>query len=295
MSSLRALGESLARNEILIPFLKRYLLEEAALIKAKKVSEREITVNDATMTIKAFKRRRIEYNHDTVIEGRYFHPSVLGVCLRQLFFGAMNAPENGDDTGEELLRSTLIFETGTYIHVMIQNLCRRAHCLVRSEVAIQNPVLGILGHADGIIRLNGRRYLLEIKTINDRGFAMTTDVQAGHKKQIHAYMKALDLDAAVVLYYNKNTNKLKEFVVPFDQEYYAKEVKGRIRFFNKAVEHRFLPKREGEVPTKYPCMFCAFSRLCFDSMFLKKWAKLNKVSLTVPEKYETKKKEGLFA
>lgn len=294
MSTLRALAESIERKEILIPFLKKYLIEEAKLIRAKKVSSREITLKDARMSVVAFKRREKEYNHDTVIEGQYFHPSALGVCMRQLFFGATDAIPNDDDTGAELLRTTVIFETGTYIHVLLQNLCKRAGCLVKREVAIQNEVLGILGHADGIIRIGGRKYLLEIKTINDRGFTMTTEVQPAHKKQIHAYMRALGLDAAVVLYYNKNTQNMKEFVVPYDEAYYRKEVRGRIRHFNRAVEHHFLPAREGEIPTKYPCMFCGFSRLCFDSRALAKWCAQNKITPTVPEKYAPKEKETLY-
>jgi len=282
-TSLKSLSGSFDRKEILVPCLKKFLARENAQVISGKLTSKDIVVHDADMTVACFTARKKHYNHQTEPEGEFFHPSRLGACMRQVAFGAFRADSDEAKTGEGLLREAMVFEMGTYVHVLFQNLCERAGILESREVAICRKDLKILGHADGIVCIDGIRYLLEIKTINTRGFTLLTEAKPEHVKQIHAYMRALRLKSAIVVYFDKDRNTLKEFVVRFNHAYYLSNVKRRIRQFFKCIRRRLLPAREAEDPHRFPCSFCAYSRLCWSTDHLKKWMSQNKVKHYVPK------------
>jgi CRISPR/Cas system-associated exonuclease Cas4 (RecB family) len=269
--SLSTFIKTLRRDKILLPILKKHLAKENRLIEEGKMESKQIVMDDADMTIKCFQERKVEYNHRQKLEGDFFHPSQLGQCLRKMYFAHKNAPTDGMVSQEDGLRTALVFELGTYIHVIVQNLCERAGVLLSREVAIIDKKNRHLGHADGILLIDGEKYLLEIKSINSRGFAALTAPKEEHKMQVHAYMKSLGLKWTIFVYLDKDTSKLKEFVVPYNERYYLKTVFSRIDLFFSSLHGGVLPPREGESPTRMPCAYCQFKRLCFDEATLKQW------------------------
>ena len=175
--------------------------------------------------------------------------------------------------GDTLLHDAMVFEIGTYFHVLFQNLCERAGYLVKREVAIKNSELRILGHGDGVLSIKGHKYLLEIKTCNSRTFIGLNQPKEEHKKQITAYMKALNLRWAIVIYMDKDRQGLKEFVVQYQDSYWRKEVAPRIETYFNALRTNKLPEQEGFSPSKFPCAYCEFTRICYDPMASRKWLK----------------------
>ena len=262
--SLSSFIKTLKSDGVLLPVLRKHLLDEDRKISSGLAEHKEMVIRDAQQTIDCFTERMSEYNHRQTLEGELFHPSQLGGCLRAQFYGQFKAPKDGMRSSTDLLRSALIFEFGTYVHVLFQNLCERAGVLTERESAIVNPKLRIIGHGDGQLLIDGHKYLLEIKTVNDRGFAALQGVKDAHKQQIHAYMKALKLDAAVVVYINKNTSELREYVVNYHEAYYQEHVAKRITSYFDCVRALRLPAREGESPSRMPCSYCDFRRICFD-------------------------------
>lgn len=257
---LRNLAFSLARKEVLTPELKRFLLAQHA-----KPKDSAFVIEDARLTIATFRERIKAYDHDKEVEGELFHPSALGACLRALWYGAMKAPRSGAPSGDDVLKWHITFEFGTYAHVMFQNLCEQAGVLERREIGIKDAKRKILGHADGIVKIDGKRYLLEIKTSNSRNFISLTAIKEAHKRQVHAYMKSLGLTACVVIYLNKDTSQTKEFVVQFDQAYYDEFVEKRIGIYFKSVKTKTPPPREGSNPSLMPCSYCEFQQVCYDT------------------------------
>lgn len=273
MSSLKTFIKSLQKGEVLLPAIRRHLEQEDALLRSKQIESKEIVMADADMAIACFQERKKEYNHRQRLVGDYYHPSQLGQCLRRMYYDELHAPIDRNKLGEDLLKEALTFEVGTYFHVLFQNLCQRAGVLVAREAPIVNPKLRIIGHADGILLIDGIKYLLEIKTINSRGFTMLTGPKYEHKLQITAYMKALGLKWAVVLYYSKDDSKVKEFVIQYDEEVYLREVAPRIETYFKSIRSRSIPDREGTSVNAFPCTFCQFKRICWDSRENDKWVK----------------------
>ncbi len=268
--SLGSLLRSQQRGEILLPVLKKYLLEEDEAVRTGKLTRAQIDASDAEMTIRCFKERKKIKEAAHHPEGEFFHPSSLGQCIRRLFFAAKNAPPNdgGEKGADHLLRWHMILETGTYFHVMIQNLCEKAGVLVHREIPIINEQHKIIGTGDGVLKIKDGE-LLEIKTINSRDFAGLSQPQLGHRMQTHAYMKCLKLNKAVVLYCDKGSSALKEFIIPFDEKFYIKQVRDRIDWHFDNVRTNTLPIREGVNPRMMPCLYCEFTHVCYDSERLK--------------------------
>jgi hypothetical protein len=266
--SLGAIMRGQQRGEVLLPVLKKFLLQEADALAAGKTNRHDIEIRDAEMTVECFIARKKVREAEHHPEGEYFHPSSLGQCIRKLWFQEKKAPQNegGMQTADDLLRWHLILETGTYVHVMIQNLCAKAGVLLKREIPIINKEHKIIGTADGKLFINGKKYLLEIKTINPRDYARLSQAELGHRRQAHAYMKCLGLTAAVILYFNKGgDSKFKEFVVPF--------VNDRIEWHYRNVRTNTLPPREGVNPRLMPCLYCQFTHVCFGSLELAQFMK----------------------
>lgn len=294
--SLRALAESIDRKEILLPILQKFLKDEKAAIESGKKTRKDVEIEEANLTIKAEEERKREFNHGEEV-GRYFHPSALGVCLRRLAFGVFQAPVNDAKGGNEFLREYMVFAIGTAVHIAFQNLCDRAGVLKRREAAIESKKLELLGHADGILSINDLAYVLEIKSINTRGMTMLRAPKPEHVKQVHAYMRVLKIDCAIVVYIDKDRSSFKEYVVPFDRAYYMKEVRKRKNKAFRCIDNRKLPLAEGDSPHRFPCSFCEFSRICYDSMGLAAWAKKAKVTILKKKSYDRRnsKKGSLYA
>lgn len=267
--SLKNFIKSRDRGEILIPALLDFLNKEEASMLAGKVSKKASTIYDAKLTVKCFTNRISEFNHGEDPNGEFFHPSALGACQRQIFFdmfgATRDAARGGKGTGEDLLRRYLVFETGTYIHVMIQNLCSRAGLLLKREIGIIDPKRKIIGHADAKLRIDGLKYILEIKSINAAGFFKLDGPKHEHRAQVHAYMRSLGIYRTIFLYYNKDQNTLKEFVIEFDEAFYNLHVRARIDGFFTKVNKRILPDPEGTNPRTFPCMFCPFTKVCWET------------------------------
>lgn len=283
MNSIKSILESHERKEQLLPALRLFLKQERSQAEgAGGSAHRETVVADAKMTIDCFKERLSKYEGEDAKTARkakeYFHPSQAAACMRQLWFARRNAPINKSSSGTDLLREHLIFETGTYIHVMFQNLCERAGLLEQREVMVCDDDQRIIGHADGIVKVpaeNGKsiRSLLEIKTINARGFTSLRGPHESHRRQVTIYMKLLGLTQTNIVYLNKDKHEAREFVIPFDDKFYRKTVLPRIQTYFEVIKQDTPPDKEGFNPNSMPCLFCSFSRVCFDTFELNRFLK----------------------
>jgi len=269
MSKLNPLLKGLVSAKpqgLLIPVLREYVMRREMQKKSGELKEREIVVADAKLTIAAMRQRQREFNHGVKEEFFYFHPSQIGRCLREVWYQAMNAPAGEAQDAESLLRMYLIFDIGTYLHVVAQNLCQSAGIMQFKdrEILLKSDKIGVIGHEDGEVVINGKRYTLEIKTINSRGFTGLKVAKHEHRLQASVYMKVRGTDGAIIFYINKDTCELKEFLVEPD-EMFEEEAKPRIETFFAAYKKKKPPPREGNSPASMPCKWCAYQRVCFDS------------------------------
>lgn len=153
---------------------------------------------------------------------KHFHPSGdCSKCARLLYYErTIELPQ------EEFEPQTqAIFKMGSAIHAMIQAWFAEMDKLdgfpnlVGNEVRIFNEDLLMGGYIDSILRMPGDDFdtIVEIKTINDRQFQSLSAPKADHRLQMGCYLMEMRSPKGVVLYMNKNTCELKEFVVePID-------------------------------------------------------------------------------
>lgn len=124
--------------------------------------------------------------------------------------------------------------------------------LVYAETFVADDDLKYCGHCDGIlISRGGKKVVFEFKTISKSQFDGLKSPKFEHVIQVHAYMHALGIKQALVLYMDKGSQAdwkkkpdgtwsctnphLKPFNVEFDQALWA-TMSARIRDYHKAAE-----------------------------------------------------------
>jgi CRISPR/Cas system-associated exonuclease Cas4 (RecB family) len=196
-----------------------------------------------------------------------FRASGVGGCKRKMMYKLLGY--------EEQLGHISVFtlEQGTLVHEMIQGYLQRAGIVESMEEELR-ILPNLNGHYDGVIVLNGERYLLEIKTINGEGYERLVKYNSVYKKyiiQAHCYMHALGLTKTLFLFVNKNhslSDACKEEVpsadplfheveVKFDDKVWE-EIKDKIAELTDNFKNGIMPpfKRVSE------CSYCTFKNKC---------------------------------
>jgi len=203
-----------------------------------------------------------------------FHPSQLYGCRRAIWFSILGAPTNALFSATESLRRRMIFSMGDAIHLRWQTLLHLAGVLESAEVPVENELLRLEGHADGVLIFEKRK-LLEVKSCNSAYFSKyvrSGEADPAHKRQATIYMDNLGLDEGIVLYESKDRHDVKEFVVRKDKAV-VKEYKSIIAYVQGFVDNRECPPREGDTPNCDKCRWCKFTQTCFTSGAVEKFIK----------------------
>jgi hypothetical protein len=153
-------------------------------------------------------------------------PSSVDRCPRSLFYHATGVPPQPYPG-----RSLLVFEDGNIHEMLIADHIKKTVFEFhewkgknqRIEIATINGKR-MTGEIDGLlVDPLGVTRLLEIKSINHFGFERLTDApEDGHRRQANLYLHGLikagmDIREGVILYKNKNTSAMKEFVISYDE------------------------------------------------------------------------------
>jgi hypothetical protein len=141
-----------------------------------------------------------------------FHPSSLHKSARELYHHYLHG-----DIGEEFAPKILrVFDNGHAVHRRLLGYLEEIGVLKESEASVQNEEYEIVGNADGIIMIEGQRGVLEIKSMNSRGFYGAYEPKPEHLVQINIYMFCLGIPRGCLLYECKDNQELKEFYVKSD-------------------------------------------------------------------------------
>ena len=199
-----------------------------------------------------------------------WHPSSAGKCPRQLWLstaGAYKDPRSVDQLG---LRK-LVFSNGDFFHYRTQANLYRMGRLVECEkpLAMKEDGLQFVGSCDGVVLIEGLPFVLELKSINDRGFkeVQKTADDGSYSDQIQLYMAMSGVPATVILYEDKDNQKPEARFVRFDQG-----ILDRIKETLKDVQARLEacgdppPKpKKGEVD----CFWCDYKGVCDNSLAIR--------------------------
>ena len=111
-------------------------------------------------------------------------PSQAGKCNRANYY--MRNQYEGDGGIDP--RTQRIFDNGTFTHERLQTYLLEMDLLLMDEVPLLNEPYNIQGHTDGFLNLDPEVAILEIKSINSRGFADLKDAKEEHKCQGLVYL-----------------------------------------------------------------------------------------------------------
>jgi hypothetical protein len=145
-------------------------------------------------------------------KARCFHPSSLHRDEDFLF----KAYFNGTNWEKHESRILRVFDNGHGVHSRLQGYLKDMGVLLEAEVEVWNEEFEIYGHCDGILQLADQKGILEIKSINSKGFQKLYSPKPEHLVQIHAYMFAMRIPRGVLLYEEKDGQNLKNFFVKED-------------------------------------------------------------------------------
>jgi len=170
-------------------------------------------------------------------------------CLRYLYYSYFGIPQEFDP------KTLRVFDNGHHVHERLQDYLEKAGVLVEREVSVCDDEYQIYGRCDGIVQLNGKRGVIEIKSISSSGFNDELPKPA-HLNQLMMYVHLLGLNGGVILYENKNSQELKEFYFPLD--------KGVVeRILNKIqCVLGFISKKQLPPKTSFFCDTCGFLLRC---------------------------------
>ncbi len=211
------------------------------------------------------------------------YPSSIGRCSRSIVYGILGYPSKPFEP-----KTLLIFENGTYFHDRIENICGNLKdIMITPEFSFSDKELNVSGRSDMIIRniyphkpsnkiitLYDKEKLLyegpdnsamivELKSIKEKGFlwiVKTNKPDEKHVKQLHLYMYLTGIRAGLLLYENKNTQDIKEFLIKYDEKI-TKKVLDQIHLINECIASKQLPPHEYDA-LSMECQWCDFFDTC---------------------------------
>ena len=190
-------------------------------------------------------------------EQHHFYISDAGKCSRAIFFKFKKAPR--EEMEPRVLR---MFDHGDSIHRLIMKplLSMKEVHVVASEVNIPPQEL-IKGRADAIISDGKTLYVLDIKSMNSMVFKNLSQPKEEHINQIQLYLHYLDPKKGILLYVNKDTQELKEFLVSYDPER-AHSLLKILSGLKTKIDSNIIPPRILEWPENWQCQYCQFKEIC---------------------------------
>jgi len=270
MSLKEKLAVATAPESLLSPAILQFMIDNEIDLKTGKISRHQ-NEQEKMAAIKVILEAEENMSKKTV-DG--FHPSRLGGCPRAIFFDAFDAPIDID----KLKRSTqaaiglMRMENGTFTHIRLQSIMWRMGILESFEDRAQGYVddVAFSGRYDGIIKVkkgtwpsfrgeHGKRYLLEIKSANNKNFCLKAGGTPDefHRLQIQIYLHILGLEEAILLYENKDNQNPHDELISYDPVELEAGVE-LARRFNRMIGQRRFPDK----PKKAYCYTCEYEFLC---------------------------------
>jgi len=190
-------------------------------------------------------------------EQRHFYITDAGRCARAIFFKFKKAPRK--EMEANILR---LFDHGDHIHKLIMKplLSTRAIHVVASEVDIPPQEL-ISGRADAVLSDGEQLFVLDIKSMNSMIFRNLQEPKEENINQIQLYLHYFKIQKGILLYVNKDSQDLKEFVVEYNPAK-SQHLLDELAILKKQIDSDALPSRIPVYPSDWQCQYCQFKEIC---------------------------------
>tara|TARA_R110000824_G_scaffold273282_1_gene461757 strand:+ start:2555 stop:3265 length:711 start_codon:yes stop_codon:yes gene_type:complete len=160
-----------------------------------------------------------------------FYPSMLGnPCDRNLYLAYTGQlPEQVIEA-----KTVRIFDAGSSLEVRMKKYFERLGIFLADEQSVKFANPAISGRYDFLLRHEEHgRIILELKSINDTGFNdLIEGPKSDHFIQLQTYLNLAEVEHGIVLYENKNDQRLKAFKVVRDTKLWESILERCIRIQN---------------------------------------------------------------
>ncbi len=180
-----------------------------------------------------------------------FHASGLLDCERKQILGLLGYDEVRVSKPEWRRAADI----GNAIHDMITATCKATEILEAAEVPLEANEFRVGGRIDAIIKRDGVRRVLEIKSKNSRGYNAFQPGDDGFDSayaQLQWYLWALRLDRGYIICVNRNDMKWVEWQIEYDDPYMIAMLV-KLRRLNEMLAAGTLP-----TPERGKCIFCGY-------------------------------------
>ena len=188
-------------------------------------------------------------------EQRHFYITDAGKCARAIFFKFKKAPK--EEMEARVLR---MFDHGDYIHRLILNTLFSLGLVRSSEINIP-PQEIVGGRADAILSFDRELYVLDIKSMNSMVFKNLDEAKEENINQLQLYLHFFKIPKGILLYVNKDTQELKEFVVQYNPTI-TKDLLNNLSNLKTKIDSNVIPSRIPSYPDNWQCKYCAFKEIC---------------------------------
>ncbi len=190
-------------------------------------------------------------------EQHHFYITDAGKCDRSIFFKFKNVPRK--EMEANILR---LFDHGDHVHQLIMKplLSIKDIHVVASEINIP-PQEIVSGRSDAIVSDGKNLYVLDIKSMNSMIFDKLTEPKEENVNQLQLYLHYFKVPKGILLYVNKNSLELKEFVVDYDKKR-ALALIDNLNEIKEKIDSDIMPARIPDYPENWQCRYCQFREVC---------------------------------
>lgn len=184
----------------------------------------------------------------------HFYITDAGKCPRAIYFRFKKYPRKEPEP-----RVLRIFEHGDYTHMKIMSTLFSLGIVRAAEIKIPSQEI-IGGRADAIVGLDGKPYVLEIKSSSQYKFNNLEASEPDHLKQIQLYLHYFKVPQGILLYEDKNTQALKEFLVKYDPNL-VQDVLKKFEILKDQIERDIIPPIPKDIEP-WRCKYCEYREIC---------------------------------
>lgn len=256
--------------------LKDELIKQTSKTKTKKdISVKDIKLNISNSAESLIIKQRLNKlfvemrdlnqldEERAGLHGSAIIESESSFCFRGQLLSLFYKQGQGKDLPIELLR---IFKEGNAIHEKWQNMFMKAGLAIKNEARCYSEKYDLYFTPDSIIKINGKIYIVEIKSMNTFSFKKATSHPSG-QKQCMLYMHLLGIPNGFVLGEDKNTQQFEIFPVEYSYEkvlpyiYRLNEIQEMKKNF---IKNKEVPSRKCKNYNTKKALECPMRDCCFN-------------------------------
>lgn len=186
--------------------------------------------------------------------GTKFYVTDVGKCPRAVYFKFKKYPRKEPDP-----RVLRIFDHGDYVHLRIMSTLFSLGIVRAAEIRIPPQEL-ISGIADAILGIEGKPYILDIKSSSQHKFDKLLSPEPDHLKQIQLYLHYFKIPQGILLYEDKNSQELKEFIVEYDPRL-VQDTLRKLEILKEQIEKDIIPPIPKDIES-WRCEYCEYREEC---------------------------------